>query len=336
MKYIPMLLMLLLAPAAAKERVQTTNNLFDDYEIKTVAPRSILIEGEVQDPGPVDLNPLPLRNAAVKELAFENGKRVFKGAFFVSGYALCDILNGKAIKKSPENTFGSPVDMYVIVENDKGAKTVFSWGEIYYRESYDLLVARSVQPVYPARAKASYPLPQEPRLICGSDLLNFRFLDNPTKITVKSFHGPLPAVKPKDVFSPEIAIAAKSGSAKVGEIGSSAALRKNISVLYGHGMGFREALDFAGYSLKDLIADRIPWSPENARDTIAVVSAKDGYRSVFSASEIMNRGDDKEILLNDLKDQPNGGRYTLIVTGDFFADRNVKSVEKIELIRIAP
>ncbi len=336
MKYIPLLLMMMLAPAAAQERVQPTNNLFDDYEIKTVAPRSILIEGEIQDPGPVDLNPLPLRNAAVKELAFENGKRVFKGAFFVSGYALCDILNGKAIRKSPENTFGSSVDMYVIVENDKGAKAVFSWGEIYYRESYDLLIARSAQPIYPARAKVTYPLPQEPRLICGSDLLNFRFLDHPTKITVKSFHGALPAAKPKDAFSPEIEITAKTGSVKVGEIGSAAGLRKNFSILYGHGMGFRETMDFAGYALKELIAGKISWSPENSRDTIAVVSAKDGYRSVFSASEIMNRGDDKEILLNDLKDQSNGGRYTLIVTGDFFADRNVKSVEKIELIRIAP
>jgi len=40
--------------------------------------------------------------------------------------------------------------------------------------------------------------------------------------------------------------------------------------------------------------------PGKRPDTIAVVSAKDGYRSVFSASEIMNRSDDKEILLNDL------------------------------------
>ena len=41
-----------------------------------------------------------MREAAVKELAFENGKPEFKGSYFFSGYSLYDILKAKAVKKA--------------------------------------------------------------------------------------------------------------------------------------------------------------------------------------------------------------------------------------------
>jgi hypothetical protein len=65
---------------------------------------------------------------------------------------------------------------------------------------------------------------------------------------------------------------------------------------------------------------------------IAVASAKDGYRSVMSLSEIMNRSDNQDMLLIDKKDIAGEGRYLLYPAGDYFADRDVRAVEKIELI----
>jgi len=336
MKRLAFFLFLLAAPLAGQDRKQPTNSLFDDYEMKTYPPASVMVQGEVENPGPVDLTSLPLRSAAIKELGLENGKQVFKGSFFVSGYALCDVLNGKRPKKVAENTFVPLVDMYVIVENDRGEKAVFSWGEIYHRDSFDLLITRTEQPVYPARAKTTWPLPDRSRLVCGSDLLNTRFISSPTRITVKSYAGGAPAAKPKDLYAPQIHLATPAGSANIGDIDGPVERRNCTTVLFGHGMGFREVLNLKGYVLRDLIASRARWVPESSKSTFFVVSAKDGYRSVFSGSEVMNRNDQEDLLLNDLGDASSGGRYTLVAPGDFFADRDVKSVEKIELMSIVP
>jgi len=189
MRYLKLVLMLFCISVLTHAQTQTksANSLFDVSEIKAFSPHSISIQGEVQDPGPVDLAALPIRSVAVKEMGMENGKRVFRGAFFVNGYSLYDILNSKAFKKAPENTFSSPVDLYAVVENERGERAVFSWGEIYYRSSFDILITKTIQPIYPARAKASYALPETPRLVCASDLLDVRFISNPTRITVKSY-----------------------------------------------------------------------------------------------------------------------------------------------------
>jgi hypothetical protein len=323
-----------LSTLSAQDLDQSTNSLFDDSEVKTYNSQNILVQGEVQIPATVDLSRLPLRSVPIKELALENGKHVFKGAYFVSGYSLYDILNSIKIKKASENTFKPAVDMYAIVENDKGEKSVFSWGEIYYRDSFDILITKSVQAVNPAHAKIAWPLPGEPRLICGGDLLNVRFLSNPTKITVKSYYEVSASEKPKDTYAPEIKVVTKAGAAIIRDLGTAVEKRNYESVLYGHGMGFKEVLNVAGFRLMDALSASIKPAPEHLKNAIIVASAKDGYRVVFSASEIMNRNDNHDYLLNDLKDSPNAGRYTLVVTPDYFADRDVRSVEIIALVDI--
>lgn len=328
------LIIIAISPVAAQDLNQNTNSFFDDSEIRTYAAKSIRVEGEVQTPGTIDLDSLPLRSVPIKQLGLENGKQVFRGAYFVSGYALYDILNHAKIKKAPENTFKPPVDMYVIVENDKGEKAVFSWGEIYYRDSFDLLITRSVQAVNPARAKTKWPLPEEPRLVCGSDLLDARFIGNPTRITVRSYWEKESSEKPKDIYAPEIKILKKAGSATVRDIGAAVEKRNYQSVLYGHGMGFKEVFSTPAYLLKDVLAAHAGLAPERLKNTVLIASARDGYRVAFSASEIMNRNDNHDYLLNDLKDNPTGGRYTLLVPPDYFADRDVRSIEKITLVEI--
>jgi len=333
MRHLKLLLMLFLISVATQAQTQkkSTNSLFDVDEIKSLAPKSILIQGEVQNPGPVDLSALPIRSIAIKEMAIENGNRVFKGAFFVNGYSLYDILSSKTFKKAPENTFSPPVDLYAVVENDNGEKAVFSWGEIYYRNSFDILIAKTIQPINPARAKVSYVLPETPKLICAKDLLDVRFISNPTKITVRSHHGAMPKEKPADIYSPELKIVAKTGAFTIGEVGPSVEKRTYADVSYGHGMGFKGNESVSGYVLKDLISAKFKPTPDMLREWIAIGSAKDGYRVVLSLSEIMNRNDNEDFLLLDKKDTPGNGRFMLYPACDFFADRDVRAIEKLEL-----
>ncbi len=333
MKLTSLLFIFLFAVAGvtAQDKNQSTNSLFDDSDIKSLPVKSIMVQGEVQDPGPVDLSALPVRSVAIKEVGLDNGQPGFKGAYFVSGYALYDILNSKKVKKSAENTFGPPVDLYAIVENDKGEKAVFSWGEIYYRNSFDILIAKGIQAINPARNKTVWPLPDVPKLVATGDLLNMRFVSNPSKITVKSFHGAVPKDKPQDITAPEVRITGKMGSFIVKDIPPSVEKRTYSDIGYGHGMGFKGVQSVSGYLLKDLVTATLKISPEAIAKAIVVASAKDGYRSVLSFSEIMNRSDNQDILLIEKK-EPGAGRYMLYPTGDYFADRDVRAVEKIEIM----
>jgi hypothetical protein len=333
MKFFPLFLMTVLSTAVtmAQDKALSTNSMFDDSDLKSLTVKSITVQGEVQDPGQVDLSALPLRSVAIKEVGLDNGQHAFKGAYFVSGYSLFDILNSKKVKKAAENTFGPPVDLYAIVENDKGEKAVFSWGEIYYRNSFDILITRNIQAINPARAKTVWPLPDVPRLICAEDLLNVRYISNPTRITVKSFHGAVPKDKPQDITAPEVRVVSKVGTFTIKDVAASAEKRTYTDIGYGHGMGFKGVQSVSGYLLKDLIAANFKLSPEALAKWIVVASAKDGYRSVISLSELMNRSDNQDIILIEKK-EPGAGRYMLYPVGDYFADRDVRAVEKIELL----
>jgi hypothetical protein len=70
----------------------------------------------------------------------------------------------------------------------------------------------------------------------------------------------------------------------------------------------------SGYLLKDLLAANLKLTPDMLREWIAVGSARDGYRVVYSLSEIMNRSDNQDFLLLDKKDTPGSGRYLLPAT----------------------
>jgi hypothetical protein len=335
MRYREVFLIVFLAAGTTHAQTvsKSTSSYFDDSEIRDLAPKSIMVSGEVQNPGMIAFSQLPIRSIAVKEMGMENGKTVFKGAFFVNGYSLYDILNTNNFKKAPENTFPSPVDLYVIVENDRGQKAVFSWGEIFYRNSFDILIAKTIQPINPARFKAAYVLPDVPRLICAGDLLDARYVGNPSRISVKSWRGNMPKDKPKDIYSPELNVVNPSASFKIADIQTSVEERTYSDVSYGHGMGFKGNEKIRGYLLKDLLAVNFKPTPEMLRDWIAVGSAKDGYRVVYSLSEIMNRSDNLDMILVDKKNKPESGRFLLYPPGDFFADRDIRSIEKLEMIR---
>ncbi len=319
----------------AQDVSQSTNSFFDDSELKTYALTSISVEGEVENPGPVDLSGLALRSCPVKEVALENGRPEFKGAFFYAGYTLYDILNSKKVQKVKENSFSPPVDLFAVVENDKGEKAAFSWGEIYYsRDNFKILLSKSVQAVNPSRLKVTkWALPETPRMICANDFLNARFLSNPTKITVKSFRGVFATEKPKDIYAPEFTMVSGAISATIREVSASVEKRNYRDVGYGHGMGFKGISEVRGFTLKDVIQAQVKLTAEDSRDGIALVSAKDGYRCALSLSEIVNRNDNLDFLLIDRKDVRDEGRYVLYASPDFFVDRNVKAIEKIEIVR---
>ncbi len=333
MKRLFLIFCFLAVPVIAQELKENTSSFFDESEVKEFILKNIIVEGEVESPGMVDFSTLPIRNLPVKELTFLNGKDKFIGSYYYSGYSLFDILNSKKVKKTNQADFKPFVDLYVIVENGKGEKAVFSWGEIYYgKDNFQFLISKSVNAVNPSKLKMKWPFPTEPRLICNRDAYNVRFISNPTKITIKSFAGEFAKEKPADIFSPEIKIIFGTKTESIEDVKSTIEKRKFKNIGYGHGMGYKGVKDVEGYLLKDVLNAALEFPYIDIRNCIVCVSAKDGYRATYSLSEIINRSDNEDFLLSDRSESKEDGRYSLFASPDFFVDRNVRAVEKIDIV----
>jgi len=70
---------------------------------------------------------------------------------------------------------------------------------------------------------------------------------------------------------------------------------------------------------------------ELAAKGYAVLVGDDGYRAVYSLSELFNRNDFQEVLLYD-QGNKDGGRFAVFASMDFFSDRAVKALKEIRLI----
>jgi hypothetical protein len=299
----------------------------------TLAPLRVV--GEVETPGTVDFASLPLVKVPVKELGLdESGKKHFRGAFFYSGYSLYDILKSFKVKKANDKEFHPSTDLYLVIENEKKQKTVLSWGEVFYAGNhFQTLISKSVEAILPSKRKTQWTLPTQSGLVCGDDLNVVRFISSPTTITVRSYSGSFAATKGDNLYSPVISITTGTETSTISEIGLSIEQRKYTSVGYGHGMGYKGVQTVEGFVLKDVLQGIVRPTADEMRSCLVVVSAKDGYRAVFSASEIFDRNDNRDFLLIDRKDSKSDGRYAVFATPDFFVDRNVKAVEKIAVVK---
>jgi len=322
------------AIAFAQDKNETSPSFFDDSELKEYSVQSIFVEGEVENPGAVNLQNLPLNYFPVKSVVLGKDKNKFIGSYFVGGFSLFDIVNQKKVKKANEAEFKPAVDLYVVVENDKGEKVVFSWGELFYsKNNYSAVITKSIRPINPSKMKMKWPLPETPTLVCGDDAFNFRSISNPTKITVKSFAGNYSKERIKEIYTPEFSIVSGNVNVAVKDI-SGIEKRKFRGLGYGHGMGWKGTEEVEGFVFKDVMNKYLTIDEKQIASTILCVSAKDGYRVTFSLSEIINRNDMNDFLLIEKSGSLEEGKYNLFATPDFFVDRNVRSVEKVEILNV--
>lgn len=332
MKRVLLALLLLALPIFAQDKNESSPSYFDDSEAKEFSLKAISVEGEVENSGAVDLSLLPLHSFPFKDVVYGGEKNKFNGSYYVSGYSLFDIINLKKVKKANEAEFKPAVDLYVIVENDNGDKAVFSWGELFYsRDNFKVIISKSIHGINPSKMKMKWPLPETYSIVCGNDAFNFRNISVPTKITVKSFAGEYSKERVKETYTSEIKVVCEEQNVLLKDL-SGYEKRKFRNLGYGHGMGWKGINDVEGFLLKNILFKNVKLDVYNSGKTILCVSAKDGYRATYSLSEIINRVDMNDFLLAEKNDSKEDGKYNLFATPDFFVDRNVRSVEKIEML----
>ncbi len=310
------------------------NNNFYDNEVTYILPSVPLeIAGEVENPGMVDFSKLKKRPVIVKEtLLKEDGSNAFTGAYRYDGYSLFDILNDRILKKNNKTVFPPIIDTYVEIENAKGEKVVLSWGEIYYPNYlHNIIIATDVMRIVPSKSKDLWPLPSESKLVIAGDLITERNISSPVKITVKSYpRSFLINREMKPLVSAEVIVHNHSNVVeKLTALPGNIQMETLHTIFYGKGRGIHSTQPFTGAYLKELLKQQFPFDKDYLKQGKVIIVGKDGYRVVFTFSEIMNRNDQQEILLVPCQEGEDGGKFRIFPSCDYFSDRAVKAVADI-------
>ena len=315
---------------------QSTNDFYDDAETFSLKGTTIIqLGGEIGNPGDVDITKLPSCSLVIKEALAKGDSNKFVGAYRYDGYSLYDILNNVILKKKNESEFPPIIDLYVKVENDRGESVVISWGEIYYPvHRHEIIIATKVARIVPSKTNDLWPLPEETKLIVGHDLLTERNISNPVKITVYSASISYTVNRNlSPLFSEGIKIYNDDKFIEeMVKLPGNAREAEYETVFYGRGRGIHSTTPFDGVLLKDVLQPFYSIDRENIRNGLLVVAGADGYRSVYTFSEIFNRNDQAEVLLIEDRNNQDGGVYRIFPAADFFSDRAVKAVSEIRLI----
>ncbi len=309
-----------------------TNNFYDDVESYDLPLSDLIIEGEIENPGPVDLSLMPLHSVIVKETRLTENGDEFIGAYRYDGYSLIDILNRRRINKKNANEFKPIIDLYIEVENANSEIVVVSWGEIFYPvHLHEIIIAIQVMRIVPSKTKDLWPIPTDSKLIVATDLITERNISSPVKITVKSYPKSFETVKGlKPLYSAELNIFVENNQVEtLTALPEGIKLQNYPTIFYGRGRGIHSTQPFNGAMLKDILGRFTSLTRENLRTGIFVTAARDGYRGVYTYSELMNRNDQSEVLLIYYPEETDGGAFRLFPSGDFFSDRAIKAVNEI-------
>lgn len=302
------------------------------------------IGGYIPKTAPTKENPVQIAPDGAPSISKEGLD--FFGTYRYDGYALCDILSALRVDKLSKEEFWPPVDLYIEVSNEAGDRAVFSWGELFYSaDMYSIMIAKRVTRVHTGKTGELWALPSQMQLVVKSDLYCERNIPNPTKITVRSLKGTYIVNRDSTVFvgqpdRVEVSVTENGNTSLLGIITKtdpSIPIFSYPEIYYGHGMGYKGEKVFRGQMIRDILAPYFSRTDaQSLRSGIVSVAAIDGYRASFSLSELINRNDASEpLLMHSFGKGEESGRetFSLFATCDAFADRSIKGLTEIRLIK---
>lgn len=328
------------APGTVNDQADKNNNFYDNEKTYMLPMSELSIAGEVENPGKVDFSKFQKRSLIVKEALLDDSSgNKFTGAYRYDGYSLFDILNDRIIKKKNASEFKPIIDLFVVIENNKGDKVILSWGEIYYPNFlHNILIASEVMRIVPSKTKELWPLPSESKLVVGQDLISERNISSPSKITVISYPRYYAVNREMNPMVSETVNVFMANST----IDSFTAVPEKFSqqtlhtIFYGKGRGIHSTQPFTGVLMKNYLGEKVKLSRGILKNGIVVFAGVDGYRAVFTFSEIMNRSDQEEVLLIPGPVGEDGGNFRIFPSCDFFSDRAVKALNEIRVEVLKP
>ena len=313
----------------------------------TASSPAISITGSVKQPLTLTMEDLRRFESVTARLNEVSTDKSFRGVFSYRGVPLRTLLDLAAIQKE-KSDFLKAVDLAIVVKNKDGQQTVLSWGELYYRNPADILIALSATPVMPHRECSACHTPEIfknwldplkrdvgfPKLVVVNDFYTDRSLENISFIEVIDLRPQMTAKKLDTLFSPEfIVTGAVQQNMTIADISSYQRL-EILAKQTGDGKGYHGLKHFSGAPFVEVVRNA---GVEPDLNTVFLISAPDGYRSLISYGELILAPYGRNIIIADSVDnQPlkEHGKFIALFPDDLSADRWVKAVEKIDVIRL--
>mgnify|MGYP001098264564 FL=1 len=300
----------------------------------------------------------------------------YRGTFEVEGVTLRELIEKAEVAKRTDVNFDRPLDLAVVVTGRDGRRAVFSWGEIFIGGGNGPLVVDQLRPFIPhhhepirdprfapgmrlgleARAKldvsgcaschdggkvVKIDVPRGLCLVPTGDTTGRRFVEDVVSIEVRQAGFPAPERK-KDLEDPWVEappLVLPDGTS----IPLSAKALKRLPRVEGEGdavglgRGFRGRSRWEGVSLAALLKRSLPAGTDPGL-LFVVVTASDGYRSLYSGGEILLSRLPENVVLVDTEDgKPllrKSGRLKSLARGDLFVDRSVRSLAEIRCVQL--
>lgn len=316
------------------------------------SPTTVLsVGGSVERPFTLssqELRDFPSMAARLNDVHLDGA---FHGVFRYTGVPLRLLLDQAGVVKTG-GLFNRVLDLAIVVRNAQGKAAVLSWGEVFYRNAAEILLAHTAEPIFPEkpcegchseeesrpwRAPLERTVPM-PKLVATRDFTTERCLEGIVSIEVVALgaeHG-LHVEKgkgPRPLFAPKLEIRPAEQPPTTIETLEAYSRRSARVIQAGDGTGYHGFKDFEGVSLQELLARHsIVPDPSGA----LLLSSPDGYRVLLSNAEVMTVIDSDRTILADRKSgqpEPDGGAFHLVIPSDLSADRWLKAVARIDVLR---
>lgn len=337
-------------------------------------PSKPLVDGAVTNHLQVDATLLETFDWSIARIKWSAPNGSYRGSFEGEGISLHQLLD-KAVptKKAPDG-FNRELDMFVLVTGKDGTKATFSYGEIYLgnftggihlQRRWRYLFPHKHSPVSDFDKAAWLPndatghavlkagnclachqgerppalsMPTGIGIVSLDDRWGGRVIEDVQRIEVRQ--SPPLASTTSDVnrdtmMVEEPTLVLPDGSKQALQAAALASFsRQQVNdCSFGEGKGFHGIHKRQGIPLQTLLAPHI--KGVDPRTLCVLVTAADGYRSLFSGGEIFLQANAGNVLLIDQEDgQPLGpgqGRYRVFSSRDFYIDRCIRAVQEIRL-----
>jgi precorrin-4 methylase len=312
------------------------------------ASPTISITGAVRQPLNLTMEDLQKLETVTVRLNEVTLDRQYHGAFYFRGVPLKTLLELAAVQKE-ESSFSKQIDLAIVVRNQEGKQAVLSWGEVFYGNPSEVVLAFSSTPIMPHHDCNKCHKPEVyqksldvllravryPKLVVADDFYTDRCLEDVTDIEVVDLHLKMENKKMEKLFSPAFTV--------TGEVKKKLAVSRLDSYprvevaakTIGEGIGYHGLESYSGVLLSEILNKA---GVVLDVDQSIVVSAPDGYRALISSGEVFLSARGKGIMVADKmagKPLAKDGKFKLLLANDLAADRWVKAVNNIEVVTFA-
>jgi precorrin-4 methylase len=306
---------------------------------------AISITGAIRQPLNLTIEDLQRFEAVTVRLNEVTMDRQYHGAFYLRGIPLKTLLELAAVQKE-ETGFSKQVDLAILVRNKDGKQVVLSWGEVFYSNPAEVVLAFSANPIIPHtdcnrchgpekykkwQDVLSRPVGQ-PKLVVANDFYTDRSLEDVTNIEVVDLHLKMENKKMENLFSPGFKVTGEVKKKLTIANFNSYPRVEALTKMVGDGAGYHGLESYGGVLLSELLQKSGVMPDVNQG---IVISAPDGYRTLLSCGEVFLSSRGKSIMVADkMANKPleKGGKFKLILPDDLSADRTIKAVSNIEVV----